>query len=50
LTKGPIGFPETSVRNYQYALREVPGEWISELHIIIIIMFKKGDFGVLPVL
>jgi hypothetical protein len=35
LTKGPIGFPETSVRIYHYLLRSSPEEHSSQEHLLL---------------
>jgi len=34
---GPIGCPETSVRNYQYSLRNIPEERSSQENIIFVL-------------
>jgi len=37
LKMGPIGCPETSVRNYQYSLRNIPEERSSQENIIFVL-------------
>jgi hypothetical protein len=42
LKMGPMGYPETSVRNYRYLLRNNPelrnSQYKSEFHIMIILL------------